>query len=144
MAEMTLAELAEKIGHIDLCVLTTKAADGSLAGRPMSNNGDVTYDGTSYFFTDDSTHTVGEIEKDANVGLAFQGAQKLFMGNKFYVFVEGQATLVKDKATFQSHWTPELDKWFDNGIDTPGITMIQVKAQRIKYWDGLKSGDVTL
>ncbi len=139
MAEMTLPELSDKMKHIDLCVMTTKAADGSLAGRPMSNNGDVAYDGTSYFFTEDGTHTVGEIEKDANVGLAFQGSQKLFMSNKFYVFVEGKATLVKDKAVFQAHWTPELDKWFDKGIDTPGITMIQVKATRIKYWDGLKS-----
>ncbi len=144
MADMTLAELAEKMKDIDITVLTTRNENGALAGRPMSNNGDVHYTGESYYFTEEATHTVSDIERDANVGLAYQGSQKLFMSNKFYVFVEGKAELIRDKASYASHWRPELDKWFEHGIDTPDIVMIKVKAERIKYWNGMEHGEVVI
>ena len=144
MDQMTLPEIAKKMADIDIAVLTTRSADGGLAGRPMSNNGDVEYQGESYYFTDETTHTVSDIERDANVGLAFQGSAKLFQGVQFYVFVEGKASLVRDKTAFAAHWTKDLDRWFEDGIDTPGVVMIKVAAERIKYWNGTKSGDVTM
>ncbi len=143
-AEMSLSELADKMAGIDTAVLTTRTAGGHLAGRPMSNNGDVKFTGESYFFTYEDTHTVEDIERDENVGLAYQGAAKLFISSKFYVFVEGKASLIRDKASFQEHWTPELDKWFENGIDSPNIVMIKVQAEQIKFWDGMKTGSVRL
>ena len=141
-AEMSLAELADKMAGIDIAVLTTRKANGQLAGRPMSKNGDVKYNGESYFFTYEDAHTVEDFERDGNVGLAYQGSPKLFIGSKFYVFVEGTASLVRDKAVFKEHWTPELDKWFEGGIDAPEIVMIKVKAEQIKFWDGMKHGSV--
>jgi general stress protein 26 len=140
--EMSLSELADKMAHIDIAILTTRMAGGQLAGRPMSNNGDVKYSGESYFFTYEDTHTVEDIERDANVGLAYQGSAKLFHSTKFYVFVEGKASLIRDKAAFRKHWTPDLDKWFEDGIDTPGVVMIKVKADMIRFWDGWKNGTV--
>jgi general stress protein 26 len=143
-AEMSLQELADKMAGIDIAILTTRMAGGQLAGRPMSNNGDVKYTGESYFFTYEEAHTVEDIERDPNVGLAYQGSAKLFQSSKFYVFVEGKASLVRDKASYESHWTPELDKWFENGINSPNIVMIKVKADQIKFWDGNKNGRVSL
>jgi general stress protein 26 len=143
-AEMSLEELADKMAGIDIAILTTRMAGGQLAGRPMSNNGDVKYTGESYFFTYEETHTVTDIERDANVGLAYQGSAKLFQSSKFYVFVEGKASLIRDKASYQAHWTPELDKWFENGIDSPNIVLIKVQAEQIKFWDGMKHGRVRL
>ena len=144
MDQMTLPELAKKMADIDIAVLTTRGADGGLAGRPMSNNGDVEYHGESYYFSDETTHTVSDIERDPKVGLAFQGSAKLFQGVQFYVFVEGTASLIREKSAFEAHWTKDLDRWFENGIDTPGIVLIKVAAERIKYWNGTKSGDVML
>jgi len=143
-AEMSLQELADKMAGIDIAILTTRKSGGQLAGRPMSNNGDVKYTGESYFFTYEETHTVDDIERDANVGLAYQGSAKLFQSSKFYVFVEGKASLVRDKASFRDHWTPELDKWFENGIDSPNLVLIKVTAEQIKFWDGMKHGSVSL
>jgi general stress protein 26 len=143
-AEMSLTELADKMAGIDIAVLTTRAEGGQLAGRPMSNNGDVKYTGESYFFTYADALTVGDIERDPNVGLAYHGSAKLFGSSKFYVFVEGKASLIRDKASYQQHWTPELDKWFEGGIDSPDIVMIKVKAEQIKFWDGMKHGSVRL
>ena len=41
----SLADIAEAMRDIDFCVLTTRAEDGSIAGRPMSNNREVAYEG---------------------------------------------------------------------------------------------------
>ena len=53
MTEMSLPELAEKMRHIDFTMLFTRADNGAAAGRPMSNNGDVEYQGDSFFFAYD-------------------------------------------------------------------------------------------
>lgn len=51
---------------------------------------------------------------------------------------------VRDKARFAEHWDKDLDVWFEDGIDTPGLVMIHVKAERIHYWDGKDDGEVVL
>jgi general stress protein 26 len=50
--------------------------------------------------------------------------------------------LIRDKSAFQAHWTADLDKWFENGIDTPGVVLIKVKATRITWWEGENEGEV--
>ena len=144
MQSMSLADLSKKMRDIDFAMLSTISADGNVAARPMSNNGDVEYQGESFYFSEETTHTVSDIERDPKVGLAFQGSAKLFQGVQFYVFVEGTASLIREKSAFAAHWTKDLDRWFENGVDTPGIVLIKVKAERIKYWNGTKSGDVTI
>jgi hypothetical protein len=42
----------------------------------------------------------------------------------------------QDKPAFADHWTKDLDQYFPEGIDTPGIVMIPVSAKAIRYWDG--------
>jgi len=143
MTKKTLAEIAKKMGGIDIAILSTHAASGEIANRPMSNNGDVTYDGTSYYFTYEQTHTVSEIAANPKVALGLSAPGGLFSGTGIYVAVEGHAELIRDKAAFKAHWTPGLDKWFENGIDTPGIVLIKVTAKRITYWEGNEEGEVT-
>lgn len=136
MSDRTLSDLAEKMREIDICMLSTHGEDGEIAGRPMSNNADVDYDGDSYFFTTEETRMVSDIDRDPTVGLAFTGK------DFFCVAVEGKATLLRDKATFEAHWTPDLDRWFEDGADTPGLVMIKVSAERVHYWDGEDNGEV--
>jgi general stress protein 26 len=50
MANKKLKELSRKMKKLDICLLTTQNGRGGLHSRPMSNNGDVAYDGNSYFF----------------------------------------------------------------------------------------------
>ena len=51
MSQKSLKDIAARMRGLDLCLLTTVSDHGRLASRPMSNNGEVDYDGTSYFFT---------------------------------------------------------------------------------------------
>jgi general stress protein 26 len=143
MNKKSLAEIAKQMAGIDIAILSTHAADGQIANRPMSNNGDVAYDGTSYYFTFEKARTVADIERDANVALGFTSEGGIFT-NGLYVAVEGRAELIRDKAAFAAHWTFDLDKWFDKGVDTPGIVLIRVQAKRITYWEGAEEGEVSL
>ena len=144
MADLTLAEISEKMRDIDFTILSTRTEEGALAGRPMSNNREVDYDGDSYFFTMGDTRTVADIERDPNVGLGYQAKSGMLNMKPFFITVEGEASLIRDKAAFAEHWTKDLDAWFKEGIDTPGLTLVKVTAKRLHYWDGYDEGEIKL
>src|ERR1700753_760258 len=143
MSKKLLAEIAKEMAGIDIAILSTHTENGAIANRPMSNNGDVNYDGTSYYFTFEQARAVSDIQRDPKVALGFSSAGGIF-SDGIYVAVEGTAELIRDKAAFRQHWASELDKWFDKGVDTPGIVLIKVKAKRAKYWKGREEGEVEL
>lgn len=140
----TLSDLSKKMRDIDFCMLTTHGPNGTLASRPMSNNGEVEYDGDSWFFTYADTHMVGEIEADPKVTLTFQGKSGMFGARPFFAAIEGQGELIRDKTQFEARWTSGLDRWFPQGSETPGLTLIRVRAENAHYWDGEEEGSVEL
>lgn len=143
MTERTIADLAEKMKDIDFTMLATHH-DGAIAARPMSNNREVAWDGDSWYFTWDNALMVSDIERDPRVTLTFQGTAGLLGMRPFFVAVEGNADIVRDKAQFAEHWTKGLDRWFEQGPDTPGLAMIHVGATRVHYWDGEDEGEVAI
>ena len=144
MSEKTLTDLAKAMRDIDFAMLSTHTDGGAIAARPMSNNQQVDYDGDSYYFTMQDTRTVADIERDPQVSLSFLGKSGMLGMRPFFVAVEGHADLVRDKGAFEERWSPDLDRWFDRGIDTPGLVMIHVRAARVHYWDGEDEGEVSL
>jgi general stress protein 26 len=140
----TLADLSKAMRDIDFAMLSTHTDGGAIAARPMSNNQQVDYDGDSYYFTMEVTRTVADIVRDPQVSLSFLGKSGLLGMRPFFVAVEGHGDLVRDTAAFAEHWSPDLDRWFDRGIDTPGLVMIHVRAARVHYWDGEDEGEVSL
>ncbi|MBC7833094.1 MAG: pyridoxamine 5'-phosphate oxidase family protein [Hyphomicrobium sp.] len=144
MTQKSLADLAAKMRGLDIAMLSTKTAGGEIASRPMSNNGDVDYDGDSYFFTWGSSRLVADIDGDDRVGLAFSVEPGLFAGGGLFIAVEGRAEVIRDKAQFEAHWVPDMEAWFEQGVDTPGLVLIKVHAKRIKYWEGEDEGEVKL
>jgi general stress protein 26 len=144
MPDRTLADIAGKMRDIDFCMLSTRTDGGAIASRPMSNNGEVDYDGDSWFFTCDDARMVDEIAADAQVGLAFQGKAGMLGMRPFFLAIEGRADLIRDKGQFAAHWTSGLDRWFKQGIDTPGLVLIRVRGERAHYWDGGDEGELLL
>ena len=138
----TLAEISEKMRDIDFTMLSTRAANGAIGSRPMSNNRDVDYDGDSFYFTSDDTLMVQDISRDPQVGLSFQGKAGMLGMRPFFVAIEGQAELIRDKSQFEAHWNTDLERWFKDGVDTPGLVLIKVHASRIHYWDGEDEGEI--
>ena len=142
MAGKTLHDLAKAMGKIDFAMLTTRTEGGQLATRPMSNNSEVEWDGDSYYFTYDDTRTVADITRDKHVALSFQGRAGILGAPSLFVAVEGEARIIRDKAAFKEHWSADIERWFPDGIDTPGMALIHVHAVRVHYWDGEEEGEV--
>ena len=133
-----MKQLAATMKDIDICMFSTIAASGQLTARPMSNNREVEYDGNSYYFTYEDTDVVKELLANGQVGLTFQG------GKGTYLSISGKAHTHKDRAKLAEHWTKGLDEWFKEGLDTPGIVMIHVLAEQIRYWKGDENGEIAM
>ena len=61
-----------------------------------------------------------------------------------YLAPEGTAEIIEDKAALQQHWTPDLDVWFEQGIVTPGLVLLKVRAHRIKVWEKNEERELVL
>lgn len=142
MPKLTLADLSEKMRDIDFTMLTTRTEDGSLASRPMSNNGEVEFKGDAYFFSYDSARTISDIERDPNVGMTLTGSKSLVGKPPIFIAAEGRAELIRDKEAFREHWVPDLERWFEQGVDTPGLVLIKVHVDHLHYWDGEDEGEI--
>jgi general stress protein 26 len=136
--DQSLAAIAGLLAKLDICMLTSRAGDGALHGRPMSNNGDVEYDGDSWFFAPADGRMVHEIEAEPQVELAF-----IDSANATWINLEGEATVVHDDhERKRALWQKDLERWFPNGPDDPGVVLIKVRARHIDAWS--KEGDISL
>lgn len=144
MSDWTFSDITEKVRDIDFAMLLTRTESGEIAGRPMSNNRDVEYDGDSFFFTWEQARSVADIERDPKVALSYSGSKGLLGQPPVFIAIQGEAELIRDKAEFEAHWTKGLERWFEDGVDTPGLVLIKVHANRIHYWDGENEGEVVV
>lgn len=142
MTDMTMKELSKRLSKIDFCMFNTNGGSGTINSRPMSNNGDVEYDGDTWFFSYEDTKKVIEIGRDAGVAITFTEPPSFLGKPGIFIAIDGQATLIRDKAQFEKHWVKGLDRWFPEGIDTPGILLVKVSARAIEYWDGEDNGQI--
>lgn len=133
MTEITGTEAAarvkELVEDIDFTMLTTQDAAGRLVSRPMSTRrmddaGDI------WFFTAEDSKKVDEAEADHDVNLAYCDAKGMR-----YVSVAGRAAVVHDAAKMKELYTPSLDIWFEDGLDTPGIALLRVTPVETEFWE---------
>lgn len=125
-----LAAIARLLAELDICAFTTRATDGALHGRPMSNNGEVEYDGDSWFFARADSRKVTEIDADPHVALGF-----IDTPNGTWVNVDGEAEVIRDDIERKRQlWQDDLGRWFEDGPDDPGVVLIKVRARHIDAW----------
>lgn len=136
MSAMKLEDLSDKLGKIDFCMFNTDAGSGRIDSRPMSNNGDVEYDGDSWFFAYDDSAKITQIRQNDQVALTFTAPPSLLGKPGIFIAIQGKASLSHDKADFEDHWVADLERWFPDGVNTAGLVLIRVSAQSIEYWDG--------
>ncbi|EZP54336.1 pyridoxamine 5'-phosphate oxidase family protein [Sphingomonas sp. RIT328] len=144
MSKLSLHDLSKIMAKLDYTMMATRSSDGTMTARPMSNNGDVEYEGDSYFFAYQNSRKIADLRADPHVTLSYTGAAGMLGGPPLFVTVEGVAALIEDKAAFADHWTKDLDRYFPEGIDTPGVVMIRIDATTIRYWDGGDEGVISI
>lgn len=141
---MTLEELASKMKKIDFCMLSTNEGAGKISSRPMSNNGDVEYNGESWFFSYDHTRKIAEISSVDDVLLTFTEAPSLLGKPGIFIAIQGKASVVRDKDAFEEHWVSGLERWFPDGVATLDMVLIKIVGLSAFYWDGKENGVVAV
>ena len=133
MSEVTgqeaIGRLKELVEDIDFTMLTTQDPAGNRVSRPMSTR-QMDDQGDIWFFTAEHTKKVDEVEADHDVGLAYSDAK----GMRF-VSVAGRARVVQDRSKMEELYSPSLDIWFENGLETPGIALLRVTPVECEYWE---------
>src|SRR5688572_11191056 len=117
----SVKKLASLIKDINFAMLTTVCPDGSLRSRPMATQRDAGFVGELWFFTDQNTAKVYEIENDRHVNVSYADPAK-----NHYVSVSGRARLVKDRAKAKELWNPFYKSWFPKGLDDPNLALLRV------------------
>lgn len=130
--------IAALMRDLDLCMLTTHAGNGVLHTRPMSNNGEVEFEGDLWFFADAGSRKVREIEKNSQVSVAFSAPDR-----GIWIGLEGKGSIVRDAKKKQELWLEELRRWFASGPTDEGVVLIRVEATRAEHW-GRSEGVVEL
>ena len=131
--------IAEQLRRIDTCMLATRGDDGELHARPMSNNGEVEWDGSSWFFAPSDGRLVAELRRDPST-LATYRADDRFA----WVALSGSASIVDDPRAKRERWLSELDRWFPNGPEDPNVTLIRVDATAAQWWTEQGDGSADL
>lgn len=121
-------QIAELIKDIDICMFVTRE-NGSVRGRPMSNNGKVEYDGDCWFFSYRDTGKIAQIEADPSVELAYVATER-----GAWISIEGTAEIVEDDARKRALWEEDLEQWFQAGPDDDALVLIKVRADRVHAW----------
>jgi general stress protein 26 len=132
------SSIAALMRDIDLCMLTTHDGD-ALHTRPMSNNGEVEFDGDLWFFSARDSRKVREIGRDPRVLVSFAEAEQ-----GIWLALEGRASIVTDVAKKKELWLEELEEWFDDGPEDESVVLIKVSAERAEHWGSAGDGIVDL
>ena len=127
--QKAMKTIASKMKKLDFCLMITTDGRGTHHARPMSNNKNVDYDGTAYFFSNEDTNKVRQIMTDQNVSLEYQSDDMVF------IHAYGEASIIKQRGRMEPYWEDSLNQWFPQGLDTPGLVMIRHDAKKIQYWD---------
>ncbi len=124
-----LHKLGDMIDDIEVAMMTTHAADGSLVSRPLQTL-KIDANGEIIFFTAAKSHKVEELTDDAEVNLAYAHP-----GDQRYVSVRGRARLDRDEDTINELWSPAQKIFFPEGKDDPDLMVLRVRVRDANYWE---------
>jgi general stress protein 26 len=126
-------KLKHLISNIEVAMMTTIEGVGYMKSRPMYLS-KLDFDGTLWFFTNDTKHLVDEIEHSHIVNLTFANSD-----TQTFVSLLGQVDVIKDESLFRELWDPMLRAWFPEGLKDPHLAVLRVTPVEAEYWDASDS-----
>ncbi len=131
--EDPIAKVAELVDRARIAMLTTMTEEDAHVSRPMAVQ-DVEFDGDLWFFCYDDSAKVRQVRSRPQVNVAFANERK-----SEWTSISGAASVVADRSRMEELWAPPLQVWFPEGLDTPGLTLLRVRAETAEYWDSPSS-----
>ena len=132
-----VGKVAKMMRNLDFCMMTTRSTEG-MRSRPMSNNGEVEFDGDVWFFSAADARKIDDIRNDPQVHLGYADTESFV-----FVSMTGDAQIVTDKSKKRELWMKDLERWFEDGPDSDDVVLIKVTPKRIAYW-GDDEGEIAL
>lgn len=124
--------IGEIIESAEICMLTTHNHAGGLCSRPMYTQ-EADQNGNVWFFTSTSSHLISEIRRNSQVQVTYCA------GKEKFVSASARAFEVFDRARMNELWTPAMNAWFSQGLETPELVLLRLELQDVEYWDAPSS-----
>lgn len=125
-------KIREFIEKRDIAMLCTMEND-EVRSRPMSTT-DIDDQGNIWFFTNEFSDKVEELQSNPKVCLAYSKPQ-----NNTYVSINGTASLVTDRKKMEEYYSPVTKAFFKDGLDDPKIALLKIEPYYAEYWDSNSS-----
>ena len=133
--EKKLDDLYDLIDGIEVAMLTTRRADGSLVARPMQTQRR-TAGADLWFMTNMESETFEELALDPHVNVAYYKDR-----TREWVSISGHAILSRDRDLIDGLYSPDWKAWLgdegdgkrDGGHHDPRIALILVEADSVVY-----------
>lgn len=136
-----LHTIAELIKDVRIAMMITHRTDPSgsphdiqqLRARPMYTQkvDPAGFSGELWFFTDQSTEKVGEIESHPQIMLLYANPDK----NTFIV-AHGEARCEHNEAKARELWNIHAKGWWPEGPQSDTLRLIRVQLHHAEYWQG--------
>ena len=133
-----IKKVAKLMRDLDFCMMTTNSPDG-FRSRPMSNNGEVEFDGDVWFFSAADSRKVSEIEADAKVQLSYTDLERWL-----FIAMSGEASIITDVEKKQELWMKELEQWFEDGPESEDVVLLKVTPTQVAWWGKDEQDEVSL
>jgi general stress protein 26 len=119
----------EILNGFSTAMFVTLGSEGRPGARPMHVARIEQNTSTIWFFTNQSSALMDELEKEPVVLLTFQN------DSSAYASVRGHAFVEHDKARIQDLWKAPYKVWFPKGPEDPDIALLAVQLLDAEYWD---------
>lgn len=130
LGDDALKRVRELLAHFRSAMFIN-IVDGRVSARPMGLLGKTdAFEGSLWFFADDRSGKVAEINKGAHTVLTFQND-----GQSAFLQLNGTARVWPNRTKMQELFTPLIRTWFPDGLDDPHLTLIQFDAIDGSFWD---------
>ena len=110
-------------------MLTTVDDSGELHSRPMYTQ-KAEFAGTVWFFAYADSPKANDIRREPRVNLGYAKPDE-----QTYLSLAGRAEVSFDRAKMEELYNPMLEAWFPQGLETPGIALLEIEATSAHYWD---------
>jgi len=132
-----IGKLRERIGDIEIAMMTTRRDDGHLVSRAMATQEKQAPGADIWFMTTGDTHKLEELEREPHVNLSYYKDR-----TREWVSISGLARVTRDRGLIGQLWASDWKAWLpDEGDprhgtpDDPRIVLIGVDVHEAVYFE---------
>ncbi|MDZ7915148.1 MAG: pyridoxamine 5'-phosphate oxidase family protein [Rhodococcus sp. (in: high G+C Gram-positive bacteria)] len=130
------AAICNVVASSAVALVTSVDERFGLVSRPMIELS-TAFDGALHFLTVANSRIAAQITAQSTVNVCFVGVNH-------WLSLAGTARTSTDTAAIEQVWNTTLSPWLPAGVDTAGITLIEVSAYEARYWQAPNPAEILI